>query len=94
MFNGQVMSWTTQDSQAPRIGLGALALPADPPETRAKAPWKRPDLVGWQLARVFHRVVMVVDRARHVAGKALVTLAVRPPPTPGRGLGVHHHYSR
>ena len=43
-------------------------------------------------------VVLVVGRvrhrARHATGQALVTLAARPPPTPGRGLGVHHHYSR
>ena len=37
-------------------------------------------------ARVFHRVVMVVDRARHATGQVLSTLAARPPPTPGRAL--------
>ena len=27
MFNGQVMSWTTQDSQVPRIGLQCRRFP-------------------------------------------------------------------
>ena len=91
MFNGRVMPWTTQDSQIPRIGLQCRRFPPICPKPGRKrhigesAPWKRLDLVGWQLARarVFHRVVLVVDRARHATGKALSTLAARPPPSPG-----------
>ena len=82
-FGGQVVSWTTQDSKAPRISLQRRRFPPIRPKPGQKrhigesARWKRPDLVGWHLARaveapgpvswhlaralVFHRVVTVVD---------------------------------
>ena len=52
MFNGQVMPWTTQDSQVPRIGLQCRRFPPICPKPGQKchigesAPWKRPDLVA------------------------------------------------
>ena len=55
MFNGQVMSWTTQDSQVPRIGLQCRRFPPICPKPGQKrhigesAPWKRLNMVGWQL---------------------------------------------
>ena len=53
VFNGQVMPWTTQDSQVPRIGLQCrrfLPIRPKPGQKRhigESAPWKRLDLVGW-----------------------------------------------
>ena len=72
-----MVSWTTQDSKVPRIGLQCRRFPPIRPKPGQKrhigesAPWKRLDLVGWQLARarVFHRVFLVVDRARHETGQ-------------------------
>ena len=56
-FGGQVVSWTTQDSKAPRISLQRRRFPPIRPKPgqkrhiRESARWKRPDLVGWHLAR-------------------------------------------
>ena len=55
VFNGRVMSWTTQDSQVPRIGLQCRRFPPICPKPGQKrhigesAPWKRLNMVGWQL---------------------------------------------
>ena len=81
-----VFSRTLRTSEVPRIGLQRRRFPPIRPKPGQKrhigesARWKRPDLVGWHLARalVFHRVDLVVDRARHA-----------PRPGPGRLRG---HY--
>ena len=82
MFNGQVMPWTTQDSQVPRIGLQCGRFPPicpKPGQKLSESLRRRLDLgLALARARVFHRVVLVVDRARQT-GQALSTLAARPP---------------
>ena len=67
-FGGQVVSWTTQDSKVPRIGLQCRRFPPIRPKPGQKrhigesAPWKRPDLVGWQLARAGSALVVLGKR--------------------------------
>ena len=67
-FGGQVVSWITQDSKAPRIGLQCRRFPPIRPKPGQKrhigesAPWKRPDLVGWQLARAGSALVVLGKR--------------------------------
>ena len=103
MFNGQVVSWTTQDSKVPRIGLQCRTLPADLPETRAKAPYRRVCAVeapgpGGLATGPGPGVSSCgpscgQGQARNRPGTRVHSCGQTATIARG-GLGVHHHYSR
>ena len=82
VFNGQVMPWTTQDSQVPRIGLQCRCFLPIRPKPGQKRHIGESALVGCQAgpsssSRCPLRCPLWWTRSRHETG-----------------LGVHHHYSR
>ena len=95
MFNGQVMSWTTQDSQVPRIGLQSGRFPPICPEPGQKrhigesAQWKR--LATRWTHRLGHRQgCFIVWAWWWTDGRFRVWPCPLLRTHPGRGLGVRH----
>ena len=87
-FGGQVVSWTTQDSKAPRISLQCRRFPPIRPKPGQKrhigesAPWKCPDLVGWQLAPAFRRCVWLSGLRPWLPGNLHIPDSARACPMP------------
>ena len=111
-----MVSWLPRASKAPRIGLQSGRFPPIRPKLGQKrhiGESRSGSARTWWAGRwpTLRRGVrfgsVLVDRARHETGLAVLTVvdtheailclgapALRPQHPPRVGLGVHHHYSR